>query len=155
MKIDFKHYFTFLLINILCNSIGWYFSFDRLDHISYPNNLKDVFGMIFWSSLFQLLIFIKLKKYFSLILYIFIILFIPRFFLYLDIIYGYSFDPQEMMEMLNSDSGFQVLWIEPLYISNYQFLNHYIDRYILYFIMISLQIVIFYFITKKYHVQSN
>jgi hypothetical protein len=145
MKLDIKHYLIFQFINILLNCIGWYFSFDRVDNAEYPNNLKDVFGMIFWSSLFQLLIFIKWRKVNFLILYILIILFIPRFFLY----YSNSFYSSDLMEIVNSSYGIQVLWIEPLYSTYYQMLNYYIERYILYFFMITLQIIIIYSVTKR------
>ncbi len=146
MKFNFKQFLVFFIINNVLNIIGWYYRFDEVTYFIYPLNIKDALGMIFWNSFFQIMLFLNYKKYNFKLFYLIFILFIPRLLTY---ILSYKNNDFELMEILNSYNGLQSLWIEPLFHNNYKILNEIIDRHILYFIAISLQISTVYFLSKK------
>lgn len=146
MKFDFKSYLIFFILINLLNIFGWYIRHDRLDNFIYPLTIKDALGMIFWSSLFKILLFLNSRKLNFKFVYFAIIYTLPRLLLYISICSGDFFLEDEILDILNSSNGMQTIWIEQLYKNGSNFI---IDRYVLYYFAILLETIIVYLISLK------
>jgi hypothetical protein len=140
----FREFLLFSLINNIVNLIGWKLIEHYLHCVTEIEFASAVFLIVF-NFLFSIILFLEFKKIYTLAIYVFLILFLPRLFIIFLYQNSNSFYDDVILDFFDSYYGLQIFINEKIFGSCDGQAYSYIDKKIFLFVLITTQtIIVFY-----------